>query len=113
MPSPFQPGRIHVSAETAEQLRIGGKGSWVAQREDKIVAKGKGELQTYWLIGQKKTTMSVASDSSKPSNESDIGEEEIEASTSQSRRSSLVGLAEDKATLEQKPLPPKLQRLVK
>ena len=93
---------------------MGGKGSWVAQREDKIVAKGKGELQTYWLIGQKKSAMSVASDSSKPSN-SELTDDEIETSntTPPSRRTSLAGLAEDKASLEQKPLPPKLQRLVK
>ncbi|CAB9531237.1 expressed unknown protein (Partial), partial [Seminavis robusta] len=26
-----------------------GKRSWLKAREDKVVAKGKGELQTYWI----------------------------------------------------------------
>jgi hypothetical protein len=37
--------RIHLSQETAELLLAAGKASWVAAREDKIIAKGKGELQ--------------------------------------------------------------------
>jgi Adenylate and Guanylate cyclase catalytic domain len=41
--------RIHVSQETADELIAKGKASWVSPREDKIVAKGKGELQTYWV----------------------------------------------------------------
>lgn len=43
-------GRIHVSQETAEELRAMGKGHWLTPREDKIVAKGKGELQTYFIV---------------------------------------------------------------
>jgi hypothetical protein len=42
-------GRIHVSQETAEELCAKGKSNWVTPREDKIVAKGKGEMQTYWV----------------------------------------------------------------
>eukprot|EP00977_Amphora_coffeiformis_P022504 scaffold10917_cov155-Amphora_coffeaeformis.AAC.5 len=41
--------RIHVSSETAELLKEAGKGAWVTAREEKVVAKGKGELETYWL----------------------------------------------------------------
>ena len=33
--------RIHVSSETAELLREAGKGTWVTQREEKVVAKGE------------------------------------------------------------------------
>jgi Adenylate and Guanylate cyclase catalytic domain len=40
---------IHVSQETADILTSLGKGHWVHPREDKIHAKGKGELQTYWI----------------------------------------------------------------
>ena len=29
--------------------------SWIEPREDKVEAKGKGTLQTYWLNGDKKT----------------------------------------------------------
>merc|ERR1711935_1033179 len=40
-------GRIHISQETANLLNEAGKSSWVTEREDKIVAKGKGELTTF------------------------------------------------------------------
>lgn len=41
--------KIHLSQETADQLIAGGKSHWVEERVDKVVAKGKGEIQTYWL----------------------------------------------------------------
>ena len=40
---------IHLSQETADLLIAAGKSVWVKARDDKIIAKGKGELQTYWL----------------------------------------------------------------
>merc|ERR1712157_557834 len=40
-------GRIHVSQTTADELEKSGKGTWLTPREDKIVAKGKGEMQTF------------------------------------------------------------------
>ena len=43
-------GRIHCSQETAEALTEMGKETWVTPREDKVYAKGKGELQTYWVL---------------------------------------------------------------
>ncbi|CAB9502872.1 Receptor-type guanylate cyclase gcy [Seminavis robusta] len=43
------PGRIHLSETTADGLIAAGKSSWVVPREDKVLAKGKGELTTYWL----------------------------------------------------------------
>lgn len=49
MESNGSPGRIHVSEATAKELRAKGKHSWLVPREDKIVAKGKGEMQTYWV----------------------------------------------------------------
>lgn len=49
MESTGEPGCIHTSQETANALIEKGKMSWIAAREEKIVAKGKGELQTYWL----------------------------------------------------------------
>jgi class 3 adenylate cyclase len=48
MESNGEPGRIHISEQTANELAAKGKSSWVTHRKDKIVAKGKGELQTYW-----------------------------------------------------------------
>ena len=41
--------RIHVSQETADILVEANKGHWLTPRSDKINAKGKGELQTYWV----------------------------------------------------------------
>ena len=41
--------KIQVSSETANLLTAAGKSHWVTPRETKILAKGKGELQTYWL----------------------------------------------------------------
>lgn len=43
-------GKIHCSEETAIELKRRGKAMWVMMREDKILAKGKGELQTYWVL---------------------------------------------------------------
>eukprot|EP00934_Nitzschia_sp_Nitz4_P007001 Nitzschia sp. Nitz4//scaffold300_size22576//11739//15615//NITZ4_008544-RA/size22576-augustus-gene-0.9-mRNA-1//1//CDS//3329546985//6991//frame0 len=43
------PGRIHLSQEAAENLRTNGKGKWLIKREGTVQAKGKGELQTYWV----------------------------------------------------------------
>jgi class 3 adenylate cyclase len=42
-------GRIHISRDTANLIITAGKPHWVQKREDKVVAKGKGELETYWL----------------------------------------------------------------
>lgn len=42
-------GRIHCSGATAAALIAKGKESWLTPREDKVVAKGKGEMQTYFV----------------------------------------------------------------
>lgn len=41
--------RIHLSQETADLLQASGKSHWLQMRKERICAKGKGELQTYWL----------------------------------------------------------------
>jgi hypothetical protein len=41
--------RIHVSQATADLLIKGNKGHWVEARKDKVEAKGKGFLQTFWV----------------------------------------------------------------
>lgn len=58
MESTGMPGRIQVSQETADQLMMKGKAYWLTAREDVVVAKGKGELATFWL--QVETEGSVA-----------------------------------------------------
>ncbi|GKY99131.1 hypothetical protein MPSEU_000868600 [Mayamaea pseudoterrestris] len=46
-------GRIQVSLDTATLLTAAGKGHWLIARDDKVIAKGKGEMQTYWLTTQR------------------------------------------------------------
>lgn len=43
------PDRIQISGTMANLLIEAGKGHWVAPRDETVVAKGKGEMQTYWL----------------------------------------------------------------
>ena len=43
------PGRIHVSNDTAKLLKKAGKDHWLEPRDAAIYAKGKGEMQTYWV----------------------------------------------------------------
>jgi len=42
--------RIHVSEETADLLALAGKADWLRRRDQLVTAKGKGKLQTYWLL---------------------------------------------------------------
>ena len=41
--------KIQCSQSTADVLTEAGKGHWVKPREEKVHAKGKGELQTYFV----------------------------------------------------------------
>jgi class 3 adenylate cyclase len=72
-------GRIHVSQQTADELIAKGKSSWVTTREEKIVAKGKGELQTYW-VNVRETSKSVASFSVEPTVDSSVSVDKQEES---------------------------------
>jgi len=65
------PNRIHISQETAELLSAAGKAKWLTKREDAIVAKDKGELQTYWLYlgGGAASTQSSSNYSANATNE--------------------------------------------
>jgi class 3 adenylate cyclase len=44
------PDKIHCSEQFAEALRADEKGQWLTPREDKVFAKGLGELSTYWVV---------------------------------------------------------------
>lgn len=50
MESTGQRGRVQVSEETAELLIKDGKKHWLVQRAEKVNAKGKGALQTFWIV---------------------------------------------------------------
>jgi hypothetical protein len=49
MESNSSKGRVQLSEQTAELLFKANKHHWLIKREDKVAAKGKGSLQTYWL----------------------------------------------------------------
>lgn len=46
--------KIHLSEQTASLIMAAGKSNWVALREDEVDAKGKGIMQTYWLLPKEK-----------------------------------------------------------
>ncbi|KAL7557011.1 hypothetical protein ACA910_014228 [Epithemia clementina (nom. ined.)] len=49
MESTGERDRIQCSQATADLICAKGKGHWLRVRENKVHAKGKGELQTYWI----------------------------------------------------------------
>ena len=49
MESTGQPGRVHVSISVAHELMDKGKVHWLEIRPDPVMAKGKGQLQTFWV----------------------------------------------------------------
>lgn len=54
--------RIQISHTTAQLLIEAGKESWIVPREDTVKAKGKGVVQTYWMVnGGNRDNGSVAS----------------------------------------------------
>lgn len=50
MESTGEPDRIQLSEATASLLRAAEKDAWIHERTEKVHAKGKGFLQTYWLV---------------------------------------------------------------
>ena len=52
MESTGAPNRVHISQATADLVIDSGKGHWLRKRDDLIEAKGKGEIQTYWVKGK-------------------------------------------------------------
>jgi len=106
MESNGKPNRVHLSKETAELLIEAGKQKWVSMREDKIIAKGKGELQTYWLETGRSTNSNNGGSGSSQQNlhaNSDVSTEDEDAS----QRHAI----EDEAVV--KSFSNKMQRLVK
>jgi hypothetical protein len=73
--------RIQLSECTASLLVEANKQTWVKQRHDQVNVKGKGIVQTYWLVnGSQRDDISVASARSGPSREgqSDSGSDEAD-----------------------------------
>lgn len=55
------PGKIHASQATADEITAQGMGAWLTARPDKIVAKGKGEMDTYYVTVPEHTDRSARS----------------------------------------------------
>jgi class 3 adenylate cyclase len=64
--------RIQVSQDTADLLIAAGKSKWVEPREEMVIAKGKGEMQTYWVaVGNSKRRNSGGDTSTSAGSEDD------------------------------------------
>lgn len=50
MESTGRPGAIQISTAAADRLVSDGKSHWLRTRDDRVNVKGKGELETYWLL---------------------------------------------------------------
>jgi Adenylate and Guanylate cyclase catalytic domain len=100
--------KIHISSETADQLRTFGKAHWLVPREEKVVAKGKGELTTFWLELKIQSSGSATSKSTESSEKSmknvDVDEKCLAIKKN---------LARETAPESQLTLSPKAQRLVR
>lgn len=65
MESTGQRGKIQISQATADYLIQAGKTNWITPRQDKVVAKGKGEMQTFWVLFERpKTEMTDVTETS-------------------------------------------------
>ena len=69
------PNRIHVSQETRDELVARGKGHWLVARPEKIFAKGKGDLQTYFCVPVSAISEATSQVSASPSN---LGSQSVE-----------------------------------
>ena len=56
-----QRGRIHTSRETADQIIKAGKGEWLQKRTDSISLKGKGSIESFWVVVKGERAGSVVS----------------------------------------------------
>lgn len=44
-----KPGRIHISKQTAQLIKEAGLKEWIRPRKHKVYAKGKGQLESFWV----------------------------------------------------------------
>lgn len=76
MESTGEGGQIHLSDSTAKLLKEAGKSDWLTQRENQVMAKGKGNMTTFWLhVDESNTDLSFnASSAFLSMDEDDEGE---------------------------------------
>mmetsp|Transcript_12076 Transcript_12076/g.23087 ORF Transcript_12076/g.23087 Transcript_12076/m.23087 type:complete len:851 (-) Transcript_12076:163-2715(-) len=63
MESTGEKGKIQCSATTANLLIESGRESWLEKRADPIKAKGKGEMETWWILPKESIGTSVGTSS--------------------------------------------------
>lgn len=89
MESTGERNRIQVSQETADLLNTAGKSHWCLPRRDCVFAKGKGQLNTFWLDVRTDGGRSSFSESSTEKTHSISGEDTMSPSEVDSNRLSL------------------------
>ena len=99
---------IHISKETADLLIGSGRGHWVTPRAESVHAKGKGQLQTFWL--EVKNDAAVSS-SSEGESSSAFPREDQESILEKGPVSSSLEMKSDTGN-NQTVLEPKARRLV-
>eukprot|EP00934_Nitzschia_sp_Nitz4_P002440 Nitzschia sp. Nitz4//scaffold67_size101165//98871//101089//NITZ4_004548-RA/size101165-augustus-gene-0.19-mRNA-1//1//CDS//3329556531//2435//frame0 len=70
---------IHASQATADELIRFGKTHWLQPREDTVEAKGKGRLQTYWIVLNEVAPSSTDIDVCQDEGKSSTDETDLEA----------------------------------
>jgi class 3 adenylate cyclase len=77
---------IQISEATAELLVQAGKDHWLTPREDPILAKGKGEMKTFWIMPR---NMTVDGDSNEiaTSDDASVGSASVASTDNGSRMS--------------------------
>lgn len=73
-----QGGQVHLSHHTKDLLVAAGKSSWLTARPTKVIAKGKGAMETYFLHIRSDANSSV-SDTSGNCDDSDVESDERSA----------------------------------
>ena len=97
MESTGEKGRIQVSETTANLLRSRhGKGHWLMARDTLVEAKGKGQLQTYWLVPQRAGSVMSSMSSAVASSQFTLDDDEDD---SEKRR--LDSMTQDTLSLSQ------------
>lgn len=95
MESTGTPHKIQISQETANLLIAAGKSKWIIPREEKVYAKGKGELQTHYLKLNPGSRVSTSDTLSLASSYTGKEGEDDDASNSRFRLAAALASAED------------------
>jgi class 3 adenylate cyclase len=78
MESTGERNKIHVSQATADLLVKAGKAYWVKPRDTVVQAKGKGEVQTYWIVNRGSTISEMPFGARSQSTDEIVGPQSVE-----------------------------------